>query len=174
MKTNREKEFFPTPAWATEALLTKEEFGPLVWEPACGDGAISEVLKEHGYIVHSTDLYDHGYRYGVAEADFMDYHMVGCDIVTNPPFSLAEKFIRRGATLAHNKMALLLNTAFLGGQARAKDLFVHHPPSRVWVISKRITFYPKGEEVKNSGTQVHAWYVWDKGHIGPTQLGWLA
>lgn len=172
MKTNREKEFFPTPAWATEALLTKEEFHSFVWEPACGDGAISEVLSKHGYIVKSTDLHDHGC--GQPGIDFKDCHTAGYDIVTNPPFSLAEMFIRHGLTLAHNKLAMLLRLAFLEGQVKGKDLFVHHPPSRVWVFSKRVTFYPKGAEVKSSGTQAFAWYVWDKEHTGPTQLGWLA
>lgn len=34
--------FYPTPPPVTEALLEVEDFGSQVWEPACGDGAISE------------------------------------------------------------------------------------------------------------------------------------
>lgn len=38
-------EFYPTPPEATRALLSVESFDGAIWEPACGDGAISEVLK---------------------------------------------------------------------------------------------------------------------------------
>lgn len=57
-------EFYPTPPEATRALLSVEEFDGDIWEPACGDGAISEVLKAQGYIVHSTDLIMRGYEDG--------------------------------------------------------------------------------------------------------------
>ena len=38
-------DFFPTPAWATHALLENEPFEGEVWECACGDGAMSRVLE---------------------------------------------------------------------------------------------------------------------------------
>ena len=38
--------------------------GP-VWEPACGQGHLSERLKQYGYEVYSTDLIDRGYGDGV-------------------------------------------------------------------------------------------------------------
>ena len=47
------------------------------------------------------------------------------------------------------------------------------PPSRVWVFSERITFYPKGVVTAGSGTTAYAWFVWDKAHSGPTELAWL-
>ena len=48
-KTNRngmrpETDFYPTPPEATRALLDVESFYDTVWEPACGDGAISKEL----------------------------------------------------------------------------------------------------------------------------------
>jgi len=54
-------EFYPTPPEATRALLSVETFEGSIWEPACGDGAISKVLTEAGYQVVSTDLIDRGY-----------------------------------------------------------------------------------------------------------------
>ena len=57
----KENDFYPTPKWATEQLLKYEKFDGDIWEPACGDGAISEVLKEHGYTVTSSDIIDRGY-----------------------------------------------------------------------------------------------------------------
>ena len=38
-------DFFPTPRWATFALVDNEKFSGNVWECACGDGAMSRVLK---------------------------------------------------------------------------------------------------------------------------------
>lgn len=40
-KVNREKDdFYPTPPYGTEALLSVEKFNGAIWEPACGTGAI--------------------------------------------------------------------------------------------------------------------------------------
>ena len=36
-------DFFPTPRWATHALIDNEEFEGDIWECACGDGAMSAV-----------------------------------------------------------------------------------------------------------------------------------
>jgi len=41
-----------------------ESFEGQIWEPACGDGAISRVLEAAGYQVISTDLIDRGYGQG--------------------------------------------------------------------------------------------------------------
>ena len=49
-------DFFPTPAWATHALLENEHFEGEVWECACGDGAMSRVLESRALPVISSDL----------------------------------------------------------------------------------------------------------------------
>ena len=38
-------DFYPTPGWATFALIENEQFRGQIWECACGDGAMSEVLS---------------------------------------------------------------------------------------------------------------------------------
>ncbi len=62
-------DFYITPPEATRALLAVENFGPRIWEPACGDGAMSEVLIAAGYDVVSSDLGDYGY--GDPGVDFL-------------------------------------------------------------------------------------------------------
>ena len=54
-------DFYPTPPEATEALLNRCEFNKDIWEPACGNGAISNVLIRKGHNVTSTDLNDFGF-----------------------------------------------------------------------------------------------------------------
>lgn len=54
-------DFCPTPSYAVLELLSREIFEGSVWECACGDGAISEVLKSKGFNVYSSDITDRGY-----------------------------------------------------------------------------------------------------------------
>ena len=56
-----ENDYYATDPKAVEMLLDVESFNPRIWECACGEGHISEVLKNHGYNVWSTDLIDRGY-----------------------------------------------------------------------------------------------------------------
>src|SRR2546421_6153726 len=164
-------DFFPTPRWATFALIENEKFNGEIWECACGDGTMSRVLEETGQPVRSTDLYDRGF--GEAGVDFLTSHSGADNIVTNPPYNCAEGFVASGVKLAKRKFALLLRLAFLEGANRAKTIFTHNPPARVWVFSERITFYPSGAEPKGSGTTAYAWLVWDKDAPGSTELKWF-
>lgn len=165
-------DFFPTPAWATEALVDKEFFSGSIWECACGDGAMAEVLKQVSEDVYSSDLHDRGY--GEAGIDFLTSDKKFDNIVTNPPYNAAEGFVHQGLQLANKKFALLLRLAFLEGGNRQRTIFDENPPTRVWVFSERITFYPAGAEVKGSGTTAYAWFVWDKEALNRnTELKWF-
>lgn len=164
-------DFFPTPKWATFALVDNEPFKGDIWESACGDGAMSHVLKETGRPVRSSDLYDRGF--GDIGHDFLTTRRAADNIVTNPPYNAAEGFVAKGVQHARKKFALLLRLAFLEGANRANTIFSRVPPSRVWVFSERITFYPAGAEVKGSGTTAYAWFVWDKDAPSTTELRWF-
>jgi hypothetical protein len=164
-------DYFPTPAWATHALVDNEEFVGDIWECACGNGAMSEVLASKGNRVLSSDLFRRGY--GEAGVDFLTAERRTANIVTNPPYNSAEGFVASGLKKSDRKFALLLRLAFLEGANRANTIFARNPPSRVWVFSERITFYPANTVVKGSGTTAYAWFVWDKGASGGTQLKWL-
>ena len=164
-------DFFPTPRWATFALIENEKFSGDIWESACGDGAMSRVLEQTLLPVFSSDLYERGY--GEAGHDFLKAKRTANNIITNPPFNCAEGFVSVGVKQARRKFALLLRLAFLEGANRANTIFARTPPSRVWVFSERITFYPAGAEVKGSGTTAYAWFVWDKDAPSGTELRWF-
>jgi hypothetical protein len=164
-------DFFPTPRWATFALIDNERFDGDIWECACGDGTMSRVLEETGCSVPSSDLYDRGYGY--VGVDFLTVARQADNIITNPPYNCAEGFVANGVKLARRKFALLLRLAFLEGAKRARTIFTECPPSRVWVFSERITFYPVGVEVKGTGTTAYAWFVWDKDATNGTELRWF-
>jgi hypothetical protein len=164
-------DFFPTPAWATHALIDNELFVGDVCESACGDGAMSKVIEQAARSVRSTDLYERGY--GDAGVDFLGASLAADNIVTNPPYNAAEGFVRTGVRLARRKFALLLRLAFLEGANRANTIFAETPPARVWVFSERITFYPAGAVQQGSGTTAYAWFVWDKDAVRGTELKWF-
>jgi hypothetical protein len=164
-------DFFPTPAWATFALIDNEDFKGDIWESACGDGAMSIVLERTGCSVRSTDRFERGY--GESGHDFLAATTRAGNIVTNPPYNCAEGFVASGVKLAKRKFALLLRLAFLEGANRTNTIFSRIPPSRVWVFSERITFYMKGAQQAGSGTTAYAWFVWDKQAVAGTELKWF-
>jgi hypothetical protein len=157
-------DFFPTPKWATFALIDNEKFEG-------GDGAMSKVLEQTGRPVESSDLYNRGF--GTAGVDFLKSSQKADNIITNPPYNSAEGFVTNGVQRANRKFALLLRLAFLEGANRASTIFAKYPPARVWVFSERITFYPSGVAPKGSGTTAYAWFVWDKDSVGQTELRWF-
>ena len=163
-------DYFPTPGWATHALIDNEKFSGEIWESACGDGAMSRVLEMTGCKVRSSDLFDRGY--GEAGIDFLGANYLTDNIVTNPPYNSAEGFVASGIKCSRKKFALLLRLAFLEGSNRNHTIFSQSPPSRVWVFSERITFYPAGAVQAGSGTTAYAWFVWDKDATG-TELKWF-
>src|SRR4051794_355038 len=80
--------FYRTQEWVTEALLRQPIRLPKkIWEPCCGDGAISQMLEAHGHHVVSTDLVYRGY--GEGGHDFLRETRLPdgvTAIVTNPPY----------------------------------------------------------------------------------------
>ena len=171
---NREKnDFYPTPPYATRALLDREKFDGDIWEPACGDGAISDVLKAAGYHVQSTDLVDRGY--GVPRVDFlMEFKTQAPNIVTNPPYKFACDFARKALELASKKVAMLMRLQFLESKER-RQLFSKYPPTKVWVFSERLSIQRGRQSNDNdaTGTICFIWIVWDKSRNGPTEIDWI-
>lgn len=165
-------DFYPTPSWATYALVDNECFEGRIWEPACGDGTMVRVLRHTGCPIDASDLFDRGF--GEIGVDFLSQSRSVENIITNPPYNSAEGFVQAGLRQATRKLCLLLRLAFLEGANRQRTIFLDTPPARVWVFSERITFYPAGATMKGTGTTAYAWFVWDKECGGQeTNLKWV-
>lgn len=173
-RANREKDdFYPTPPEGTRALLAVEKFEGPIWEPACGDGAISRELEAAGYAVESTDLVNRGY--GTPGIDFlMEWQPRAPNIVTNPPFKMVAPFMRKSLALTTGKIAMLLRVACLAGAERGA-IFNSTPLARVWVFSRRINMKRGGWDGGESGSSMVdlAWFVWDHAYKGKPELGWI-
>lgn len=164
-------DFYPTRPGAVRALLQVERFLGPVWEPACGDGAISDVLERAGLRVVSTDLNSHGY--GCAGVDFFRMRRLAApDIATNPPFHCDSDFVRHALRLRARKVAMFLRLAFLESDER-RDILEGGMGglrlARVWVFRNRVTMFPKGvaDGREDGGAMAFAWFVWEQGHRGP-------
>ena len=169
----REKDdFYPTPDTSMIPFFDVEAFDGGVWEPACGQGHMSRMLEGYGYDVTSTDLVDRGY--GQTGVDFlMESELLAPNIITNPPYKLAQEFIQKAIDLGAKKHCWLLRIAFLEGVKRFNELYAHNPPARIYVFSKRQTMWRGDEVPTSSGTTCYAWFVWLKGFKGTTELDWI-
>jgi hypothetical protein len=173
------RDFYATPTWVTDALLRHVRFRGPIWEPCCGDGAMSRVLQDHGYDVVSTDLVERGF--GTPGVDFLACRTVpgGCrSIVTNPPYgdsgshtgqskssSAMLGFLRHAMTLTatmDGQLGLLVRLQWIAGK-RAADMLSAGPFSAVIVLTKRIRWFDKGEDT-NTAQHHHAWVVIDHAH----------
>ena len=123
----QEHDYYATEPLATRLLCGVECLAPNVWEPACGEGHMAEVLKEYHYEVRATDLVDRGYG---EEMDFLttDEKWDG-DIVTNPPYKYAQEFVEKALSLIPDgrKVCMFLKLTFLEGKKR-RELFKNYPP----------------------------------------------
>ena len=163
-------DWYPTPPEATEALLAVENFTGRIWEPACGCGSMSKVLEAHKYDVLSTDLVDRGF--GETPHDFLTSNYTSANIMTNPPFKLAEGFVRLSLQRTTGKVVMLCKLQFLEGSKR-RAMFESTPFKAVWVFSKRLTMTRNGEKMDASGMICFAFFVWEHGYIGKPTVGWL-
>jgi hypothetical protein len=57
---DRQSDLYETPSVAVEALLRVEHLPHRIWEPACGRGAIVNVLRSAGHSVVASDIADYG------------------------------------------------------------------------------------------------------------------
>jgi hypothetical protein len=164
-----EHDYYKTPPEATEALLRVEKFEGEIWECAAGDGAIVEVLIRHGHTVYASDLIDRGCG---DVLDFLTAERRSTNIITNPPFKLAEQFVQRALDHCTGKVAILGKLQFLEG-AKRKTMFETTPLKKVWVFSKRLTLTRNGLPMANGGMICFGWYIFDHNYHGEPTLGWL-
>ena len=151
-----ESDFYPTPPECVIALLDTfpSIFGRNVWEPACGDGAISRVLTGQGMDVHSTDIRHTGFGQGGVDALCTTPENID-SIITNPPFSLATNFIEHLRSF-HLPFALLLKATYWHA-SRRHELFKQTGPIAICPMLWRPNFAP---DRGRSPTMDFCWTVW--------------
>lgn len=176
-------DYYATDPKALEVFLDKIDEDGIrlhknVWECACGEGHLSEVLKSRGYDVYSTDLVDRGY--GKGDVDFLKSIPDSWrgDILTNPPYKYAKEFVEKALEVTRTGAytVMFLKIQFMEGQGR-RELFKKYPPKYVYVNSKRQVCAKNGDFDKyanGTGTAIcYCWFVWEKGFIGEPVIRWI-
>lgn len=174
-KERQNDDYYATDPDAVKELLKRETFSSEIWECAVGGGHIAQVLVDNGYSVQSSDIIDRGYP-ETKIVDFLEWNKANKDdIVTNPPYKYAKEFVNHALDISDDgvKVGMFLNLTFLEGQAR-KELFAKYPPKTVYVFSKRVKCAPNGDFGSISSSAVaYAWFVWEKGFSGNTEIKWI-
>lgn len=169
-----EADYYATEPAATDWLCKIETFQSPILEPACGEGHISRQLIAHGYEVVSRDLKPRGYG-EVADFLFFNNEQWEGDIITNPPYSLAQEFVEQALKMVKEgaKVAMFLKLTFLEGKGRI-TLFRENPPIRVWVSRSRLKCAINGDfDSISSSATAYAWYIWEKGFKGDPTIHWF-
>jgi hypothetical protein len=170
---------FPTPPWATRGLIEhvidkNEALAAMTcWEPACGVGHMSKVLKEYFFDVRSTDA--HQYGYGTILNFLTEPHQPNSYdwVITNPPFRHAEDFVLRALTIARKGVAILARSVFLESIGRYHAIFRETPPNKFAQFSERVPMV-KGRLDKSASTATgYAWLVWEKEFSQTPRLMWV-
>jgi hypothetical protein len=167
-----ELDFYQTPEWCTKAILPSLRdyinTNSIVWEPACGLGAMSEVLKQTWTVV-SSDIVDRGYQDQKETTDFLkfkdteevSFHFNA--IVTNPPYGdLLDPFIEKALELTRPQkgvVAFLMRNEVDSASSRSKIFSEHDAFVEKFVLTKRPRWieYKKGDAAPRHN---YSWFIW--------------
>lgn len=170
---------FPTPPWATRALIEhvigpQSVDGKSVWEPACNRGYLAKVLEEYFSIVSCSDIHDYGYVMGLFDFLKSDKPFGKHDwIITNPPFKLAEDFFQESMRQTTEGVAFILRTSFLEGKGRYRNIFSKNPPSIVAQFVERVPMVKGRYDPTAVSATSYAWFIWKHNSDKQTKLVWI-
>lgn len=174
-------DWYVEPFECSMALFDLEEFQGSVWDPSCGLGRILDSAEKAGHTVIGSDIVTRG-SYCDFEKDFLSIsegEVEFDNIVSNPPFNLAEKFVRHGLELLPHggKMAMILPMVWLSGFSTKRDWLPYSPLRKYFAISPRPSM-PPGAVIQagvkaGNGTKDFAWFIWEKGYCGQPSVGFM-
>jgi len=149
IQSNGRPDNFQTPKEAVDILIPYLKKDWQIWECAWGKGNLFRFLTQAGFSVFGTDK---------GNLDFLKDIMLShydC-IVTNPPYSLKDKFLARAYEL-NTPFAFLLPLTALEGKKRG--LLYRKFGIELIIPNKRVNFEtPSG---KGSGSWFQtAWFCW--------------
>lgn len=170
--SDRKDDLYETPPDAVFALLKHMPIQEPVWEPCAGRGAISRILIQYGHTVTAQDLCSHAGadEYITPRIDFLMETVAPARlIITNPPYKLADEFVRRGLYLGCTFVALLRLVAIEGaGRSDIMSKCRH-----IYAGIERLPMMHRdqwdGPQVQTSSTPF-AWFVFDPNWTGMTTL----
>jgi hypothetical protein len=185
---------FYTPFSMTEQLLENEDFDytKSILEPSSGNGAIVKTLRKYFKDISYSDL-------NLEEKLDNGIHSFGCDfltdwesrlydcIITNPPYSLWDEFVKKAKEISKIKFAFLGRLEFLTGISRYENKLYfdeYYPLTRIHIFVRKANlsftdadktkikeheiYYPKLREDGKypAGMYHYAWFIFEKASNG--------
>lgn len=146
---------FPTQPWATRALCryiagySDQRLGDLIARDPCANrGHMVRPLQEYFAGVDASDVHDYGAGFPIADYLF-PIPLVPVDwTFINPPFRLADQFIRRAMDTSIRGVVVICRNGFLEGSDRYVELFKPEPPSVVLQFCERVVML-KGRLIRS-------------------------
>lgn len=166
------------PPMCTLTLLREEgpalRSHPRIWDPACGRGDISDILRQAGLDVIATD--GGQTTYGSPGIPFQAYFdLLASAIVCYPPPRQAGEFATHAVVdLRAPYVALLGNALMLSGEKKFALIYEHTPPQRVYVYASPIRLRPQTRNHTTAIWNPLVWAIWDRSlPWGQTSLRWI-
>lgn len=168
-------DWYIEPDWVSARLFEEESFEGCITDPAAGSGRIIRSAHAAGYRTLAFDITDRGIAY-YAIINYLENNTRNENVVSNPPFGIAEQFVAHALRYTERKVAMLLPANWVQGDKRSRWL-EGTPLRRVWFITPRPSM-PPGHVVAaggkpGNGTTDYAWFVWQRGYDGAREIRWL-
>ena len=190
-RPRKKYDFYETPIELCRASLERFQMDErpemyTVLDVGAGNGVWGEAFAETihwsekiclGGVEIDSSLVDENYDFWYS----LDYLNFGFDgdgfslIFGNPPYSLAEEFVRHSLELCSDGgyVFFLLRLAFLESKKRHFGLFTEMHPKKVYVLSRRPSFFTTKDGSKTVDALAYAMFLWQKGYEGKPELDWL-
>ena len=159
---------FPTPRWATRALLKHAMFDPTIrsgsaLEPACGRGHMAATLAETFAVVTHADRFAYGY--GPVRDFLRQPYASDCVdwVITNPPFVRGEAFVLEALRVARRGVAILARSVFAEGVGRYERLFEPLPPAYIATFAERVPMVKGRVDPDATTATAYSWFIWQRG-----------
>lgn len=154
----------------------------VIIDSSVGTGTLLEPFRYKCWSLIGYDIADRGYKF-VSVQDWLTVKEIPNPrnkpkvIVQNTPFKLALEFVQHSLELLNNGELLfsLHRIQFLEGLERFENLYKnkYKRPKYVFVFTKRVSCITPDIENKGKNAVCFAWFMWQKGYRGSTQIKWI-
>lgn len=172
-----ELDWYVEPESVIDTLFNSVAFEGAIHDPCCGGGTIPRVARRRGKVATGADIVSRAPGFDVR--NFFTETRVFDNIVTNPPFSVAEAIVEqaRRCTRSHGLIAIVAQSTFLFSQGRCK---LFDDCLRIVILSKRPSMPPgkllqeHGEKIRGNGSINYCLCVWRKDYApARTYIDWM-
>lgn len=163
---------------ALEKFMTVYDLPRDIWEPSAGHGHLVKCLRDKGFNVVATDLYDYPEKFVEMDSGvdfFQCSKALAPNILTNPPYKLVTSYIVHALDIlpSGGQLILLLKIQALEGKERFEKIYKNKNLKYVYVNISRVCCYKNGDMSCNDSSAVcYGWFVFEKGFTGEPVIRW--